>query len=49
MKDLTLKDLKPITKGDKLLKQLLDEKMYSDSIEQKLADVLTSMYEEERN
>jgi len=38
MKDLKLKDLKPITKVDQMLKELLDEEIYSDSLDEKNAD-----------
>ena len=38
MKDLTLKNLKPITKGDQLLKELLDDKIYDEVMEERMVD-----------
>jgi hypothetical protein len=35
MKDLKIQDLKPITKSDQILKQLLDEETYNDELEER--------------
>jgi len=38
MKDLKQKDLKPLTKGDQLLKYFLDEHTYSEDLDERNAN-----------